>query len=63
MFNYRDQKKWEQRHFQIVLALLSRPSYSLYGDVKPISMNDVLSKADKLVELLKEREMNNKSAF
>lgn len=47
--------KWDERHFQICLALMSRPT--LPNEVSP-SMRTIIKKADKMISLLKERETN-----
>lgn len=51
-----EQKKWNERHFQICLALISRPVISTYGSLPSINFADIISKADRMVNLLKERE-------
>ena len=43
---------WEERHFQIVLALLTKP---VYPDTSPV-FGLIISTADEMVRLLKERE-------
>lgn len=45
---------WEERHFQICLALLSRTETSLSGVTKDPQMPMIIKRADKMVELLKE---------
>lgn len=51
-----EQEKWNERHFQICLALISRPTLDTFGYTRPVALQDVVSKADRLVNLLKERE-------
>lgn len=51
-----DAQKWNERHFQICLALISRPTLDTFGYTRPVALQDVVSKADRLVNLLKERE-------
>ena len=49
--------KWEDRHFQICLALLSRPIVpDSFGYTKPLNLQDVINKADRMVILLQQRE-------
>lgn len=48
--------KWNERHFQICLALISRPVVQVYGSLLVLNFNDIINKADRLVSLLKERE-------
>lgn len=52
--------KWNDRHFKICMALLARPSYNMHGDAAP-SLRQIISKADRMVELLQEREQRMKS--
>lgn len=51
-----DIQMWNERHFQICLALISRPTTDVYGYSKPIVFEDIINKADRMVRLLKERE-------
>ena len=48
---------WDERHFQICLALIGRPNVDCYGNTKPLSFHDIIAKADRMVNLLQEREM------
>lgn len=50
--------KWDKRHFQICLALIARPVVNVYGSSPSVNFNDIINKADRMVELLKEREQN-----
>ena len=52
----REKTKWNNRHFQICLALIQRPTTDHYGYTKPLVMVDVINKADKMVRILQERE-------
>ena len=52
----RDRTKWNNRHFRICLALIQRPTTDTYGYTKPLVMEDVINKADRMVRLLQERE-------
>lgn len=45
---------WEERHFQICLALLSRPEIGVRGTTNDPQMPMIIKRADKMVELLKE---------
>ncbi|MCH5234803.1 MAG: hypothetical protein J1E16_05875 [Muribaculaceae bacterium] len=49
-------EKWNERHFQICLALISRPNVDCYGVTKPLSFQDIIAKADRMVALLQQRE-------
>lgn len=53
--------RWNERHFQICLALISRPTTDNYGYTKPLVFEDIINKADRMVNLLKKREQNQKS--
>lgn len=48
--------KWNERHFQICLALIARPVVNVYGTAPVLNFNDIINKADRMVSLLKERE-------
>lgn len=52
----REKTKWNNRHFQICLALIQRPTTDHYDYTKPLVMEDVINKADKMVRVLQERE-------
>lgn len=45
---------WEERHFQICLALLSRTETRLSGVTIDPQMPLIIERADKMVELLKD---------
>ncbi len=45
---------WEERHFQICLALISRADIGLHGTTNSPSMPKIIKKADEMVALLKE---------
>ena len=47
--------KWEERHFQLCLAFISRVEHESHFHSKPIKLSDVINKADRMVALLKER--------
>ncbi len=48
---------WEERHFQICLALLSRTETGIHGTTNDPQMPMIIKRADKMVELLKEHYM------
>lgn len=48
--------KWNERHFQICLALISRPVFNPYGNSSPLNFGDIINKADRMISLLKEHE-------
>ena len=48
--------KWNERHFQIFLALISRPNFNPYGNSTPVNFGDIINKADRMISLLQERE-------
>ena len=52
----KEQNKWEERHFQICIALLSRPNFNPYGNSTPVNFGDIINKADRMISLLQERE-------
>lgn len=45
---------WEERHFQICLALLSRTDIGVRGVINDPKMQVIIKQADKMVELLKQ---------
>ena len=47
--------KWEDRHFQVCLAIISRTETDMYGHTKTLNFQDIINKADRMVSLLKER--------
>lgn len=51
-----EQNKWEERHFQICIALISRPNFNPYGNSTPVNFGDIINKADRMISLLQERE-------
>lgn len=53
-------EKWNERHFQVCLALITRPNVDSYGATKPLSFHDIIAKADRMVNLLQERERSMK---
>lgn len=48
--------KWNERHFQICLALISRPVLNPYGNSSPLNIGDIINKADRMISLLQEHE-------
>lgn len=52
----REKTKWNNRHFEICLALIQRPMTDHYGYTKPLVLEEVIKRADKMVRLLQERE-------
>ena len=48
--------KWNERHFQICLALISRPNFNPYGNSTPVNFGDIINKADRIISLLQERQ-------
>ena len=48
--------KRNERHFQICLALISRPNFNPYGNSTPVNFGDIINKADRMISLLQERE-------
>ena len=47
--------KWEDRHFQVCMAIISRTETDMYGHTKSLNFQDIINKADRMVSLLKER--------
>lgn len=45
---------WEERHFQICLALLSRHTTDSYGFTERPDLKDTIAVADRMVELLQQ---------
>ena len=45
---------WEERHFQICLALLSRHTTDSYGFTERPDLKDTIATADRMVELLQQ---------
>lgn len=56
MINIHERNKWSDRYFQLCLAIISRPSFSSYGQSAPINIRDVMNKADRMIEELKIRD-------
>ena len=52
----KEQNKWEERHFQICIALISRPNFNPYGNAPSPNFDDIINKADRMVALLQELE-------
>lgn len=52
----KEKTKWNNRHFQICLAIIARTETDLYGHTKALKCDEVISKADRMVQLLQERE-------
>ena len=48
--------RWNEKHFRICLALISRLHIDRYGATKPLSFHDIIAKADRMVKILQERE-------
>ena len=48
--------KWDERHFQICLALIARPVVNVCSTSIVINFLDIIKKADRMIQLLKERE-------
>lgn len=44
---------WEERHFRICLAILSCPVFNRHGHTDAPMLNDVVTRANKMIELLK----------
>lgn len=49
-------EKWNERHFQMCLAIISRTEIDMYGPTKSLNFQDIISKADRMVSLLQQRE-------
>ena len=47
--------KWEDRHFQVCMAIISKTETDMYGHTKSLNFQDIITKADSMVSLLKER--------
>lgn len=47
---------WEERHFQICLAIISRTETDMYGHTKSLDMDRVVREADSLINILKHRD-------
>lgn len=55
--------KWNERHFQICLALISRPAFNPYGNAPSPNFDDIINKADRMVALLQEREADQMAKY
>lgn len=52
-----ENEKWSERYFQLCLALIQRPSMlTTFGNVPAVNIREVMSRADRMLELLKERD-------
>lgn len=54
---------WEERHFQICLAILSCPVCNRHGHTDAPMVGTVINKANKMVELLKKNSAENTELF
>lgn len=55
--NRTESDKWSERYFQLCLALIQRPAMlTTFGNVPAVNIKDVMNKADRMLELLKERD-------
>ena len=52
----RELKKWNDRHYEICLLILKQAASKNGGDIKGIEMKTIVSEANKLIQLLYERE-------
>lgn len=52
----KEQEYWTERHFQICLALIARPAVNVYGNIPSVNFTDIINKADRMVNHLKEHE-------
>ncbi|MCH5233780.1 MAG: hypothetical protein J1E16_00660 [Muribaculaceae bacterium] len=55
-----EKEKWNQRHFFVCLAILTRVENDRLGMAKPISFTDVVHKADRIIALLQSRQQKQK---
>ena len=51
-----EREKWNERHFQLCLALIARETCDSYGRPHNISFAMISHKADVMVDFLKKRE-------
>ena len=51
-----EREKWNERHFQLCLALISRETCDSNGRPHHISIAKISQKADVMVDFLKKRE-------
>ena len=54
---------WEERHFQICLALLSRNSTDNYGFTEKPDLKDTIITADRMVELLQQHNQQQSATM
>lgn len=54
---------WEERHFQICLAILSCPICNRHGHTDAPMVDTVINKANKMVELLKKNSAEKRELF
>lgn len=52
----REKNKWNERHFQVCLALINRCEMETYGFTRPVNFEKVIRRADIFINLLRERE-------
>ena len=52
----REKNKWDERHFQVCMALIGRAQTDTYGYTKPLDFDKVIRNADLFINLLQERE-------
>lgn len=52
----RELKKWNDRHYEICLLILKQAALKSGGDIKVVEMKTIVSEANKLIQLLYERE-------
>ena len=52
----KETEKWNERHFQLCLAIIARTETDMYGHTKSLDFQDIISKADRMVSLLQQRE-------
>ena len=52
----RETEKWNERHFQLCLAIIARTETNMYGHTKSLDFPDIINKADRMVSLLQQRE-------
>lgn len=48
--------KWSDRYFHLCLTLISRPSFSSFGNTSPVNIRDIINKADRMIQALQERD-------
>lgn len=51
-----EQEKWSERYFQVCLALISRTSITHYGTSTALNVGDIMSKADRIIHALQDKE-------